>query len=106
MIPFTTEHWGMSLLFVNNDDYSGRILIIKENEKTPYLYFKKRHSTLFFLQGAVILVVEGQKKIVQEGDTVIIPPKIMYSLAAIKSDATIIDTGTGFDVNDIVIVEE
>lgn len=104
-MDYKTTSWGYELIWANTDKYSSRVLIVKENEELPYIYHKKQDITLFILQGVVKLVIEGQTKVLNEGDQVHINPKIMYRISAIKNDATILEAGTPLD-DDVVIVEE
>jgi quercetin dioxygenase-like cupin family protein len=81
-------------------------MILKEANTTPYLYHKKRTKTLFILQGVVKLIVEGQSKLLAQGESFQILPKIMHSITALKGDATILEAGTQILENDTVVVEE
>jgi len=105
MSNYKKTPWGFDLTWVNNDKYSSRVLIVREREKLPYIYHKKQDITLFILQGVVQLVIEGRNKMLNEGDTYHIPPKLMYRIIAFKGDATILETGTPQE-DDIVLVEK
>jgi len=102
---FDTTPWGFSVTWANTDDYSSRILIVREGEKLPYIYHKKQDITLFILQGIVQLKVEGRNKVLNEKDTYHIPPKIMHQIIALKGDATILEVGTPQE-DDVVLVEK
>jgi len=97
--------WGFELTWADTDKYASRVLIVTQGESLPYIYHKKRDITLFILQGIVQLVIEGRNKILNEGDTYHIPPKLMHQIIALKGDATILETGTPFE-NDIVVVKK
>jgi mannose-6-phosphate isomerase-like protein (cupin superfamily) len=105
MTKYNNTPWGFDLTWVNNDKYSSRILIVREGEKLPYIYHKRQDITLFILQGIVQLVVEGRNKILNEGDTYHISPKLMHRIIALKGDATILESGTKVE-DDIVLVEK
>ena len=57
------------------------------------------------MQGVVQLVVEGRNKVLNEGDTYHITPKLMHRIIALKGDATILESGTHQE-DDVVLVEE
>lgn len=105
MIDYNKNDWGFDITWVNNDKYSSRILLVREGEKLPYIYHKKYDFTLFILQGVVSLLIEGKQKILNEGDTYHIPPKLMHRIIALKGDATILEAGTSQE-DDIVLVEK
>jgi len=104
-VDFNTTPWGFDITWANNDKYSGRVFIVREGEKLPYIYHKKQEITLFVLQGVVQLVVDGQSKVLNEGDTYHLPPKLMHRVVALKGDATILEAGTHQE-DDIVLVEK
>lgn len=105
MIEYNKKLWGFELVWADTDLYSSKVLIVKENEKTPYIYHKRYDCTLFILQGVVRLIVEGRDRILNEGDIYHIPPKLMHRIIALKGDATILETGTRLE-DDIVLVEK
>ena len=101
-----TRPWGYEGTIISTQHYSTRVLVVKENEKTPYLYFKKRDRTIYVLQGIVHLTLEGTGKTLNEGDRYHIRPKVMSRITALKGDATIIETGTYLEDEDIIVVEK
>lgn len=105
MVNFNKTAYGHELVWADTNMYSSKVVIIKENEKTPYIYHKKQDITLFILQGIVQLIIEGRNKTLNEGDIYHIPPKLMHRIIAFKGDATILETGTKLE-DDIVVVEK
>ena len=97
--------WGHQIVWASTDDYSGTSIIIKEGEQTPYIYHKLRDKTIFVLQGVLNLTVEGKNKLLQEGDSFHIASKLMHRFHAIKGDVTLLEAGTRFE-DDIVVVEK
>ena len=97
--------WGLELKWADNEKYSSRVMIVTEGYKLPYIYHKKQDITLFILQGIVQLVVEGRNKVLHEGETYHIPAKLMHRIIALQGDATILESGTPF-VDDVVLVEK
>ena len=104
MVNFNKTAYGHELVWADTNMYSSKVVIVKENEKTPYIYHKRYDCTLFILQGVVLLVIEGRSKTLNEGDTYHIPPKLMHQIIALKGDATILETGTRLE-DDIVKVD-
>jgi len=102
---FDKKQWGLELVWSNTENYSSKIILIKEGEKLPYIYHKKQDITLFILQGRVLLVIEGKNKMLEEGETYHIPPKLMHRIMAFQGDSTILEVGTKIE-DDIVIVEK
>lgn len=97
--------WGFEMTWADTELYSAHMIVVLENEKTPYQYHKKRDKTIFVLQGTIQLVLEENNKMLNEGEKYHIPPKVMHRVVALKGDATILEAGTK-EENDIIIVEE
>ena len=104
MTPYNKTPWGLELTWADTEKYSSKVLIITQGEKTSYIFHKVYDSTLLILNGVVLLVLEGIRKTLNEGDTYHIPPRVMYQLIALKGDATILQTGTKLE-DDIVEVD-
>jgi quercetin dioxygenase-like cupin family protein len=105
MIDYTQKTYGFELCWADTSLYSAYMIVIKDNEKTPYIYHKKRDKTIFVLQGEVVLHEEGRNKTIGQGECYHIPAKIMHRFMAIKGDATILEVGSANTENDIVTVE-
>lgn len=101
---YIKKPWGFELVWADNKDYSGCVLIVKQGEATPFIYHKTRDKTIFVLQGIVNLVLEGRSKLLNEGEQYHISPKIIHQIVAIKGDATILEAGTRL-TDDIVEVK-
>jgi len=96
--------WGFEMVYADQEQYSGSVLIIKEGERTPYIYHKKRDKVFFVLQGTVNIVIEGQSKTLKEGEQIHVAPRIMHRLHAIRDDVTVLEAGTKIE-DDVVVVE-
>ena len=97
--------WGVEMVLVNKEEYACKMIIIKENAQTPYIYHKKRKKTLFLLQNAVILDIEGKNRMLKEKESFDIAPKMMHRLKAIKGEVTLLEISTKIE-DDIVVVED
>jgi quercetin dioxygenase-like cupin family protein len=99
-----TKPWGFEVVWANTNLYSGRMLVIKNGERTSYIYNKHRYKTLLILQGIVVVTLDGTNRTLEEGQIVQIEPKTMNRLAAIQGDATILEAGT--ELEEEVVVED
>lgn len=102
---YDTTPWGIEMVWTNTDDYSGKISIIKEGEKTSYGYYKNRDFTIFVLQGIITLALEGKNRTLGEQETYHINPKVMHQIIAIKGDVTILEVGTKLIDGDFIEVQ-
>ena len=97
--------WGHEIIWAECEEYSGRVLVIKEGERTPYIYHNKQDKRIFVLQGVVQIIVEGRNKMLNVGDKYHISPRIMYRLIALRGEATILEAGTKLE-DDVVVVKD
>lgn len=98
--------WGFEGTMVSAEYYSSRMLIVREGEQTPYIYHRRRDKTIYILQGVVQLIIEGNGRLLQEGERYHVRPGIVHRIHALKGDATIIDTGTKFEESDVITVAD
>lgn len=103
-LSYSKEMWGVSVVWASTNEYSSRVLYIEENQSLPHLYHKRQDITLFVLEGRVLLLVEGKKKVLEKGDTYHLPPLVMHKVSAFQGEAIILEAGTKIE-DDIVFVE-
>jgi len=54
--------------------YCGKFLFVTDGQTCPYHRHGEKHETFFVLKGAVHMVVDGQEKVLREGETLVMPP--------------------------------
>lgn len=101
----SNKKWGLEITWADTDKYSGRIIILNPHEQTHYSYHNKQDITIFVLQGKLNLTIEGNSKILAQGESYHIRPKIMYRMAAFQDTTTILEAGTKI-VDDVIVVEQ
>ena len=102
MLPIT-HTWGHELVWASTELYSSRMLVIKDGEKTPYVYNRHRDKTIFVLQGCLMLVVEGINKMLNEGESYHVIPKIMHRMVALKGDVTLLEVGMPLEDDEVLV---
>jgi mannose-6-phosphate isomerase-like protein (cupin superfamily) len=60
----------------NESDYGycGKFLFVNDGQTCPYHRHDRKHETFFVMKGAVRMVVDGEEKILGEGDVLVMPP--------------------------------
>jgi len=104
-MDFEQKPWGFEYTWADTPLYSAKMMVVKENNQTQYVYYKKMDITIFVLQGEIVLYEEGKNRTLIQGEKYHISPKIMYRIIALKSDATILQVSSPIVENDLVIVE-
>ena len=63
--------------------YCGKFLFVADGQTCPYHMHRKKHETFFVLKGQVRMVVDKVEKVLQEGDTLVMPPGQGHSFTGI-----------------------
>ena len=94
--------WGFELTFVNNSDYSGKLLVFeKAGAKTSMLFHKKRRKTWFVNEGKFKLTFidtqTGQvhETVLEVGRTVSLSEMSPHQLEALEPNSIIFEVGSG-----------
>jgi mannose-6-phosphate isomerase-like protein (cupin superfamily) len=93
--------WGFELAFVNNGDYSGKLLVFEQaGAKTSMLFHKKRRKTWFVNEGKFKLTFidtqTGQvhETVLEVGRTVSLGEMSPHQLEALEPNSMIFEVGT------------
>jgi hypothetical protein len=94
--------WGFEIVWANNDQYSGKLLIFeREGSKTSMMLHKKRRKTWFVNAGKFKLtyidVATGavQESILEEGGTVNFGELSPHQVEALVAGSIIFEVGSG-----------
>ena len=49
--------------------YCGKFLFVDDHQTCPYHRHDLKHETFFVMKGAVRMVIDGEEKVLREGDT-------------------------------------
>ncbi len=68
---------GESEFWVANEEaagYCGKFLFVDDGQTCPYHRHQRKHETFFVVKGRVRMRVDGEEKVLGEGDTLVMPP--------------------------------
>ena len=74
------EYW------IANDEatgYCGKFLFVADGQTCPYHHHGMKHETFFLVKGTLRLIVDGEEMILQEGDTLVMPPGQRHSFTGV-----------------------
>lgn len=63
--------------------YCGKFLFVDDGQTCPYHKHAVKHETFFVLKGRVRMIVDGVEHILQQGDTLVMPPGRQHSFTGI-----------------------
>ena len=104
-IKIVEKPWGREIWFAQSKKYVGKILIIKKGHRLSKQYHKVKHETIYTDKGKYIMEIKGKKLLVQESQSVVVPPKTIHRMFAKYCDIRLLEVSTP-EVWDVVRVED
>jgi quercetin dioxygenase-like cupin family protein len=80
------EEIGEIEFWVANEEaygYCGKFLFVAGGQTCPYHRHNRKHETFFVLKGRVRMIVDGEEKVLGEGDILVMPPGQRHSFTGI-----------------------
>jgi len=87
------KFWGGELWIANNEKYCGKILYLKKDHHCSFHYHKIKDETFYILKGTVIMSIDKDTIIMNEGDVQHIPTGLTHQFIGI-TDAEILEVST------------
>ncbi|MHB1296078.1 MAG: D-lyxose/D-mannose family sugar isomerase [Anaerolineae bacterium] len=63
--------------------YCGKFLYVADGQTCPYHKHNVKHETFFVLKGTVRMILDGEEKILQQGEVLVMPPGQRHSFTGI-----------------------
>ena len=79
--------------------YCGKYLFLFDGQRCPFHDHQQKHETFFVVKGKVQMTVDGNNRIMNEGDVLAMPPGQKHSFAGI-GNALVLEISTPCHVND------
>ena len=79
------KNWGKELWIAQEQEYSGKILIMKENRHTSQHYHKDKKETIYCFKGEVDVILNDRIVTLKEGDDINLPPKTIHRIIGKKN---------------------
>ena len=104
-VKITSTPWGLEYIYAHGDGYIGKILHIFRGNRTSLQFHRKKHETIFVAAGMLTAFIDGEEKVLQANDRIVIPPKTKHRLCAIYDDAILLEASTDH-LDDVVRLED
>ena len=91
--------WGKELWIANNDKYCGKILELSKGFRCSIHYHKNKDETFYILEGKVLMEVDGEKKIMNVGESIRIFQEMKHRFTGIE-DSKILEISTHHEEDD------
>lgn len=109
-MKIVNKPWGREIwIAYDNDRYAGKILEIKEGHRLSLQYHRKKHETLYLLEGKIRFSLEDDggtlmTEVLQPGGVKIVRPECRHRMEAIR-DSVLIEFSSP-ELDDVVREED
>jgi mannose-6-phosphate isomerase-like protein (cupin superfamily) len=92
--------WGEERIAVDPAaDYGGKLLVVKRQHRSSVHHHKKKRETFLFLSGKVYFEVDGEGRLMEEGDVLELDVNERHRFTGIQ-DAVVAEFSTHDDPDD------
>ncbi len=63
--------------------YCGKFLFVADGQTCPYHKHRQKHETFFVVKGQVRMLVDGEERVLKEGDLLVMPPGQSHSFTGV-----------------------
>jgi len=98
------KNWGKELWIAQEQEYGGKILIIKENQSTSQHFHKDKKETIYCFKGQVDIVLNDRIVTLKEGDDITLLPKTVHRIIG-KKDSILFEVSTP-QLEDVIRISE
>jgi mannose-6-phosphate isomerase-like protein (cupin superfamily) len=92
--------WGSEEWIVNNPYYCGKKMILKQGWRCSLHYHKIKHETFYIMFGRVFMEYDGQRMILEAGDSLAIEPGKKHRFTGLR-DSIMMEFSTTHDDLDV-----
>ncbi|MFA5858311.1 MAG: cupin domain-containing protein [Elusimicrobiota bacterium] len=97
--------WGKEIWVAHTDKYVGKVIWINKGQRLSKQYHNIKHETLYVDSGVLYIEINGEDRVMHEGDAIVITPKTVHRMGAKGSDVKIFEVSTS-EVEDVVRLED
>ena len=83
--------WGKEFWIVNNQDYCGKVLVLKVRQRCSIHYHQIKKETFFLISGKIILEVGIKRIIMTPGTSITIVPNMRHRFTGIDETSEIVE---------------
>ncbi len=99
--------WGHFERFTLNEPVTVKLVYLDGDKRLSLQYHNNRSEFWKVVKGPVKVLLDGDARLLQTGETIIIPKKALHRLEGAGVDATILEISIGeFDESDIIRLQD
>ena len=104
-IKIVKKPWGSETWYANTKKYVGKILFIKKGYRLSKQYHRKKHETMYTLEGKYIMELNGRNKIIKKGQSITVKPRMVHRMYAKFGDVRLLEVSTP-EIWDVVRLDD
>ena len=85
------KKFGSCMITVYNDKYCKKLIFLLPQQKHPEQYHKIKNETFHIIYGKIYIKLNGEKKILTQGDIVSIKPHVNHEFGCLSNTGAIIE---------------
>lgn len=105
MVTVIRKPWGREIVYARHPKYAGKIIIVERGRRLSLQYHRKKHETIYVLEGRFVLRLGGRERVLKAGAAVSIPPRKVHRFEARFGRVTILEASTS-ELEDVVRLED
>ncbi len=96
--------WGKELWIAQEEEYGGKILIMKGNHHTSQHFHKDKKETIYCFKGQVDIILNDRVVTLKEGDDITLIPRTVHRIIG-KTNSILFEVSTP-ELADVVRLKE
>ena len=104
-VTIVRKPWGREIIYAKSTRYIGKLLIIEKGHRLSLQYHRRKHETIYILEGRPVIRLGGRRVTARPGTAFIIPPKIIHRFEAPYERVTLLEVSTP-QAADVVRLED
>jgi mannose-6-phosphate isomerase len=99
--------WGLFERYSLNEPTTVKLIMVEANKRLSLQYHNNRDEFWKVIKGPVEVRTEDDTRVLESGDSILIPRKTVHRLGALDEPAIVLEISYGhFDESDIVRLED
>jgi len=98
------KNWGKELWIAQEQEYGGKILIIKQNHNTSQHFHKDKKETIYCFKSQVDIILRDRIATLKEGEDITLLPRTVHRIIG-KKNSILFEVSTP-QLEDVVRISE
>jgi mannose-6-phosphate isomerase len=101
----TEKPWGYEDLWALNSKYAAKVIHINKNSRLSLQKHNEKHESIYVMSGTLTVVVNEDIIVLEKGQSLCIPAKVVHRFCATDEDVRILEVSTP-ELDDVIRIED